>query len=143
MKIRDLTIISLLILLIGCNQKQNILNNTTVAKIDLNNLITKNNLNADNFKKIIIIPNVGCGSCISDAQTSFTKNYNDTTILYIFTAIEDLKLFKNVFSKKELSNKNVIVDTANLMSTYGFNSIYPVETKITESDSLEMIIFKN
>lgn len=130
-------------LLLSCSTKETRLPGTAVAKKDILKMITDNGLNVKKYDNIIIIPNVGCGSCISDAQASFMKNYSNLNTLYIFTAIEDIKLFRNIFPVKMLANKNIIIDTANVMSSFGFKSIYPTETTISDSDTLNMKIFEN
>lgn len=82
-------------------------------------------------KKCIIIPEGGCGGCIASGITFIKDNIDffsseQQDNLVIFTNIYSLKILKRNFEEDEWYNLNKIVDTDNLYTLTGDNSIYPL-----------------
>jgi len=119
-----------LLLCFSCSQRDNY--DDQIKSKDFIGFLNKWHFDDKRFKKIIVIPGVGCGGCISDAQTTFTKNYKDNSTLYIFTSIADLKLFKNSLPNDAFDYGNVILDLENILPDIGFKSIYPSIIDIQE-----------
>lgn len=63
------------------------------------------------IKYLVIIPNNGCGGCISYAEDYYNK-HDDSNIYYIFTNILSLKELRY---KVHLRNKNTFIDTNNIV----------------------------
>lgn len=112
-------------LLVSCRQDDNNGYQTLIRGDDFEAFLQANAVKTNSFKEIIIIPNVGCSSCISDAEKDFIKQYKNQDRLYIFTSISDFKLFKISLPNAALSSKNVIIDIDSKLVEIGFNSIYP------------------
>jgi len=76
---------------------------------------------------VLIIPNEGCGLCISNTTSIIVKNIDSLKydVSVIFTNIRDIKLFKLRVPAGFLSRKNVYIDKENLFNSYYFSSIYP------------------
>lgn len=64
--------------------------------------------------KIYVIPNSGCSSCISSAESYAVENSNSDSIIFVFTRITSLKLFKNRFKESFYKKANIVLDTTNL-----------------------------
>lgn len=112
-------------LLVSCTQKDNNGYQSLIKSNDFEAFLHANAVKKSHFKEIIIIPNVGCSGCISDAEKDFIKQYKNQDRLYIFTSINDFKLFKISLPNAALSSKNVIIDIDSKLVEIGFNSIYP------------------
>jgi hypothetical protein len=106
-----------------------------ISKVKFEAFIKERGLSYGDFKKVVIIPNVGCDVCISSAQQGFINHYKSLDTLYIFTAIADLKLFKNALPNGALESKNVIIDTNSILSTMGFKSIYPSTIEVSNNEN--------
>lgn len=91
---------------------------------------------------IIIIPDVGCTSCISSAQNYFRRNIDNENNLFVFTKISDLKMFKEIVNEDLWSRNNILIDSANLVETYGIDSIYPLLIEKKNSNQISIIDFK-
>lgn len=79
----------------------------------------------DSIEQAFVIPNEGCGGCISNA-TNYVYNNIDTlsNSIIIFTKVRDKKLLKNQLGDTFLSRKNVFIDKKNFASI-DLNTIYP------------------
>lgn len=130
MKYSITVFVCFLSLCISCKQHKNY--DGKLKSNEFISFLSDKNYNYQKFTKIIVIPGVGCGGCISDAQAEFNKNYKDAKTLYIFTAIADLKIFKNSLAVDALTYKNVILDVDDALPTMGFKSIYPSTIKIKQ-----------
>lgn len=104
---------------LSCHQT---LNNQTSDNIS-SWLDKTNKLNNDS---LVIIPNVGCGGCITNAQFYFRDNQNNKSITYIFTKIDDPRMFRQVVPKELWHNDNIVIDTADYLISLGIESIYPL-----------------
>lgn len=135
-----LIIASLLVTsLIACKQKPPVENkNGVLQKSEFNTFLASHHTSAENYAKIIVIPGVGCTGCISEAQLEYHKNYKDTKTLYIFTAIGDLKLFKNTLPQDAQNFKNAVIDEQGTLLALGFKSVYPCELTLSQADTLSI-----
>lgn len=68
----------------------------------------KNNVNIKPYTHIVIIPNIGCGGCISEAEHFFQEN-KEENILFVFTKIRSLKELR-LRHGKDLERNNVLLD---------------------------------
>lgn len=132
--------------LISCKQKDSgnseiVYNsNGILYKADFNTFVKSHDLSAEDYQKIIVIPGVGCTGCISEAQSNYNKNYKDTHTLYIFTAIVDLKIFKNTLPEDAENYKNSIIDDSGALLDLGYKSIYPCELSLSDADTVSIKI---
>lgn len=80
-----------------------------------------------NYEYIIIIPNEGCGTCISNTTTYVKENFDEITpkTAIIFTDIKDYKALNLNVSSKILRNENVFIDSTNILKSVEISSIYP------------------
>lgn len=77
--------------------------------------------------KIYVIPNSGCSTCITNVEHLAQKNIDSSNMIFVFTRITSLKLFKNRFTPDFYNKSNVILDTSNLFIFPNNNEeIYPV-----------------
>ncbi|CEN54367.1 hypothetical protein [Capnocytophaga canis] len=67
------------------------------------------NLDLNKVHTIYVIPNQGCGGCISEAEEFYTKE-NHKNVFFIFTQVSSEKYLRN---KIKLSLDNSYVDTNN------------------------------
>ena len=86
-------------------------------------------LNSDlsQYKTVVIIPEAGCTGCISVAEQYFKTNYEDETILFIFTRIISKKSLElRVGGTDRLHRENVVLDVSDkyFLNEYK-ESIYP------------------
>jgi hypothetical protein len=122
--------IIILFILVSCKSPKKPGDN--ISKDDFKEFLLAQHIKLANYNKIIIIPGVGCGGCISDAQATYLKNYKDVATLYIFTAITDLKMVNNMLPSDAHQFKNIIIDKTNYLVDHGFKSIYPSEVIIND-----------
>lgn len=95
-------------------------------------LLVEHKKNQSDFENILIIPGVGCSGCISQAEYFFHDNMHDDNHLFIFTGIEDIKMFKFQIADSLWDNENVIVDKNNKIMDSGYDSVYPCYLKVGE-----------
>jgi len=77
-------------------------------------------------KAYIVIPNVGCNGCISQAEQLLKDEIdNSNNIKFILTNIESLKLTRIKLGIDVDNYQNIIVDKKNLFYRDGLKSIYP------------------
>lgn len=81
-----------------------------------------NHLDLTKIHSIFVIPNQGCGGCISEAELFYSKNRQKKDMFFIFTQVASEKYLKN---KIQLSSENTYIDTNN-----NFIRITPREMKI-------------
>ncbi|WP_420388180.1 hypothetical protein [Roseivirga sp.] len=77
---------------------------------------------------VIIIPNEGCGGCISGATQFIQDNITgmiERNTSIIFTGIKDYKLFKNQVGQEFIQNRQVLIDSSDLFMHQEVYSIYP------------------
>lgn len=92
----------------------------------------------DLFSTMVVIPNVGCGGCITRGEGYFVEHVGDPNYLFIFTMIPDIKLFKQSYIWQYAEQANVIIDSGNMMPAMGFYSDRPCF--IEPSDGLRLAI---
>jgi hypothetical protein len=142
---KNTTFIITLLIITACNNSNNkeLNNNSVILKKNFINFLETEKYSHKEFEKIIVIPGSGCTGCISDAEKKFSENYKKSEILYIFTAIGDLKLFKLNFPKDAFNYRNTIIDSNNIMIDYGFNSTYPSEIEINSDLEVDIKPYQN
>ena len=76
---------------------------------------------------VVIIPNEGCGGCISNATAYLTANINDikARVSVIFIGIRDRKLFRLQVDSNFLSLESVHIDENNYFLDSDLSSVYP------------------
>lgn len=100
--------------------------------------LQKNQQDFSQYNKIMIIPGSGCTSCITEAEDYYTKNYSDSSTLFIFTAIGDVKVLRMKFSD-QIEKSNTLVDKEDALVELGFKSIYPSIAEINDDDEIVKI----
>ena len=125
----------LLFLLVGviifsCTSKEN--------KIEHNLLLVNNKLM--NYEYVLIIPNEGCGACISDATSFVIENFEKLTpkTAIVFTDIKDFKAFKLILNSKILDSEHVFIDSSNILKSIETASVYP-QLVIIDNKKVEML----
>ncbi|MEL6560862.1 MAG: hypothetical protein AAFQ94_21890 [Bacteroidota bacterium] len=76
---------------------------------------------------VVIIPNEGCGGCISNATSYLTENISDikAKVAVVFTGIRDKKLFRLQVDKDFLKLESVYIDEDNYFLDSDLSSVYP------------------
>lgn len=111
-KLLNSIIAFLVVILCGCQSEERRFQELLDNKLDITN----------NIEYVVIIPNEGCGGCISYMEDFYNNHKNNANILYIFS---------NIISKKILMNKigypteNTLLDYKNEVMNY-----YPSDKKI-------------
>lgn len=134
----------LIIAVSGChsgNTSQNIDDSTQLSVSDFTSFMKNHGQSYDKTKKVLVIPGVGCTGCISEAQYFFYENKHSEDHIFIFTAINDFKMFKLEVPEILHNAENVIVDKENELMDLGYNSIYPGYLRIN-NNRLEFEIFQ-
>lgn len=89
----------------------------------------KNSAGSDTAKNIIaylVIPNVGCSGCISDAEMLLKNTLNiDNRVKFVLTSIESVKLLKVKIGVDPVNQQQIIMDKQNYFSKGQLRSIYP------------------
>ena len=77
-------------------------------------------------KYVLVIPNAGCGGCISEAETFVSNNYHASdSLCSIFTNLKSSKQIKLRFGDSVYYHPNVIIDTSNRF-LFKEKSVYPI-----------------
>ena len=94
------------------------------------------NYNKGTFTHIVVIPNVGCGGCISESEAFLKRNTNDS-IFFVFTNISSLKALRLRMGDK-LQQRNVYVDENNdfLFNDERIDS-YPIVLQVNNPKKVE------
>lgn len=111
---------------------------------EYNRILEELNLDLSNISNIVIIPNEGCGGCITDATIFFQENFlsfRDSTVI-IFTGVRDLKQLQLTVGSKLLDEKNVFIDSKNLFLNDKVSSIYPQRLNIKNSNTSAYSLFE-
>jgi carbonic anhydrase len=89
------------------------------------------NTEPTNIDYIIIIPNQGCGGCITAAEEFYKKQKMSKNMKFIFTNIISQKTLKR---KIQVFSHNTFLDTSNIMlKSYPKNkSLYPCILKLKD-----------
>lgn len=91
----------------------------------------KDNIDMKLYTHIVIIPNVGCGGCISEAEHFFQEN-KEENILFVFTKVRSLKELRLQHGEK-LERKNVLIDKHQRYASEKEEiNIYPIIIDIRE-----------
>lgn len=79
------------------------------------------------YDSIVIMPRVGCTSCIHKSESFLKKYIDNNKVLFVFTRIGNEKKLKIEIGNDILSRKNVVIDRNNafVKSTYEESS-YPI-----------------
>lgn len=89
-----------------------------------------------NYNYIVVIPGVGCSGCISEAESFFLENKNDS-VFFIFTKINSLKHLR-LRVGDSINNKNVYIDKDDVVLHYDVNkSLYPLVFDIKKKDDIK------
>lgn len=65
-----------------------------------------------NIDYVVVIPNQGCGGCISGAEMFYEENKNAHNVLFVFTNIISQKMLKQ---KVTIETDNTYLDSNNFM----------------------------
>jgi thioredoxin-related protein len=79
----------------------------------------------DTIKAVLVIPRAGCGGCIGNALIYARKNIDKLHhVKIILTDIGDKKLINLELGKDFLRNKNILMDTSEILTSH-FDTPYP------------------
>lgn len=126
------------LLLVSCNSK---ICGDDYSK-SLNHFLVSNS-QKKKIKNVVVIPNEGCGGCISDATLFFKENnmlYKNNTII-IFTGVYDIKQLRISIGSSFLNKKNVFMDKDNIFMNTNVSSIYPQVLKLNQDCVNSVSIF--
>jgi hypothetical protein len=123
--ILNIILIVSLLIYVSCDNETRSSEKTNVNRLYLIENALLNYIMNDSIEQAFVIPNEGCGGCISNA-TNYVYNNIDTlsNSIIIFTKVRDKKLLKNQLGDTFLSRKNVFIDKKNFASI-DLNTIYP------------------
>lgn len=98
-------------------------------------------LNKD-INNIILIPNEGCGNCISNTTMFFKNNtkYLKNNII-IFTGVNDIKQLKISIGVEFLGLEHVYIDSKNYFAKSELSSVYPQILNIKNNKVLNNKLF--
>ena len=91
------------------------------------------------LKTVIIIPREGCGGCIKSATAYSIAHYSEENA-YVFTLVQDKKLFRQQIGREFLSKNNVYVDSLN---HYQKGDLYDPYPKICKLENGKAVSFTN
>lgn len=87
--------------------------------------LKEKNINLTNYSHIVVIPELGCGGCISEAENFFREN-REQNILFIFTKISSMKEIRLRLGRM-IDQKNVLIDNEQLyVSKEEAINVYPI-----------------
>lgn len=93
----------------------------------VSNLKGVENFSFDDYYYIVIIPESGCGGCISEAESFYIENSENNKIYFIFTQISSVKSLKLRIGQENINKKNTYIDKENtFLSTNRETNIYPL-----------------
>lgn len=94
------------------------------ADMVLSNL-RKADIKIENYSHVVIIPDVGCGGCISEAEHFFKENIKGS-FFFIFTKVYSLKELR-LRHGDILESKNVLIDVEQEYASLSDEiNIYPI-----------------
>lgn len=111
---------------------------SVVLEVDFRAFLQENGLDAKDYSSILVIPSVGCGGCITQGEQYFFENADAMDKLFIFTMIQDLKLFKQSHIWAYSSQGNVLIDEGNMMRRIGFYAEMPCFVEYTGDAKLNI-----
>ncbi len=126
----------LILFLIGCS------NGNEIKKNNNNEFDALISASKDQFvgkKYVLLIPNAGCGGCISEAETFVTNYYNASdSLLCIFTNLRSSKQIKLRLGDSIYFHSNIIIDTTN---TFYFEekSVYPIVIELENGNVVNVV----
>lgn len=112
-KLNIILLMSVFFMIYGCcniDSKYQDLYNSVTEKVD------------GNIKYIVIIPEVGCGGCISYAEDFYKLNNNRKELFFIFTNVMSQKKIKQ---KVSINQRNTFIDKENTIMDY-----FPMDKRI-------------
>ena len=99
-------------------------------------LLHKKGFNTKNFTHAVIIPEAGCGGCISEAE-HFFQEYKEESMLFVFTKVYSEKELRLRLGN-QLNRKNVVIDKEELFIAGKEEiNIYPIIIDIRDEENLE------
>jgi hypothetical protein len=111
------------------------------SKVEHNLLLVDNKL--INYEYVLIIPNEGCGACISDATSYVIENFEKITpkTAVVFTDIKDFKAFKLILNSNILESEHVFIDSSNILKSIETASVYPQIVTIDDKKVESLKVF--
>lgn len=113
---------------LGCNHsvsQKSKSSSYSISQTDFATFLSRHNTRYEAHTLVVVIPNVGCGGCITQGEAYFMEHVDDSNYLFIFTMIQDMKLFRQSYIWLYSERENVIIDSKNVMSTIGFYADRP------------------
>lgn len=102
----------------GCSQGKDNYADSVVGMLEKKIVLTK-------YSHIVVIPELGCGGCISEAENFFREN-KDQNIYFIFTKISSMKELRLRLGQM-IKQKNVLIDIQQLYAPEKEEmNVYPI-----------------
>lgn len=103
----------------SCSSKKKDYADMVVEKLE------KKNIDLTHYSHIVVIPELGCGGCISEAENFFRENVGQN-IFFIFTKISSMKEIRLRLGEM-INQKNVLIDKKRLyMAEKEEMNVYPI-----------------
>lgn len=100
------------------------------------NLLLQDGIRAGDYTHVVVIPEAGCGGCISEAE-HFFQECKETNILFIFTKVYSEKALRLRLGE-DLKRENVLIDKKQLyIADEEEMNIYPIIIDIRGEKELE------
>lgn len=90
----------------------------------LSNGLKKGNFSATK-KWMVILPGLGCNGCIQEGEAFMRDFVDSTSIFFILTKVQSLKILQQKVGKNITGRANVYVDNDGLFNLPTQNVIYP------------------
>ncbi len=110
--------------LISCTNTQSI---DSSASLAFATLIQKSSQHPNMIPSnghVIILPNTGCGGCITEGEKFMYDNIENKSVVFVLTGFPSMKAVKLRYDTL-LTHHNVLLDRDNLFYQEGLESIYP------------------
>ena len=79
----------------------------------------------DDIKWVVILPGLGCGGCIEEAELFMKENVNKKNVLFVLTKLESVKVLQSKINVRIRDYKNIYIDKDNELMLSSNNVIYP------------------
>lgn len=115
----------------SCIDKEKKYINKTISK--LNNIPL---FSTSKYNYVIIIPGAGCSGCISEAESFFLENKNDS-IFFVFTKTNSIKHLKLRIGES-IKKNNMHIDHDNIFLHYDINkNLYPLIFNLKDKNNIK------
>lgn len=86
----------------------------------------------DAYNWVVILPSLGCTGCIQHAEAFMKDNVKNSSILFVLTKIESLKILQKKIGISIKEHTNIYVDRDDIFDMPTKNTFYPCIVKLNE-----------